>query len=98
MTAGFNPQRYRPATAPKTCDQCGATPCKTRSLCNRFRQIEWEIRQARRRELQSMPVFEVEKPKPAESTVAAYKYLLKLGDRERLQRWLDRHPDFETAQ
>src|SRR6266852_1215717 len=87
--------RYRPVAPPKTCDQCGQTPCETRGLCYRFRQIEREIRQSRAREWREVPAFEPERPKPAESTMAAYEYLRRLNDSERLQRWLDQHPEIE---
>jgi hypothetical protein len=94
-------QRYRPRerAEPKTCDQCGCTPCQTWSLCRRFRNIERQIREQRQREWRSMsfrPSAE-SKTRPAESTLAAYRYLQKLGDRELLQRFLDAHPELGAS-
>jgi hypothetical protein len=86
-------QRYRPVAPPKTCDQCGCTPCQTWTLCKRFRIIEQQIRDQRWREWRSMSFrpSEESKSKPAESTLAAYQYLRRLGDQELLQRFLDAH-------
>jgi hypothetical protein len=48
-----------------------------------------------------MPVFqpsEKSKTRPAESTLAAFEYLRRLGDRELLQRFLAAHPELGACQ
>jgi hypothetical protein len=58
-------------------------------------------RQMRERELQdwrfSSPPKQ-EKPRPAASTIDAYRYVVKQGDPERLRAWLERHPEIKPEE
>lgn len=80
-------------TAIYNCDQCGQTPCLTRTLCRRFRQMERDLAAAARQRSYERPEPE-QPPPPAQSTIDAYRYVKGLGDEAALKGWIDRHPGF----
>ena len=73
------------------CETCGTAPCTNPSFCAACRRTD---RRLRRQREQAKTQHEKPRPVLAQSTIDAFKYLLREGDAKKVRDWLARRaPD-----